>query len=154
MMIHPELSRYQRLPVSLVEISVAFHDVDVMEVVWHGNFIKYFEVARCSVLQAIGYDYPEMRASGYAWPIVDIHSRFILPATYGDQLQVAAIIVEWEVRLLIKYLVINNSSQSVITRGQSVQVPLDMKSMTMKVGCPDLLRHKIEAWRKVNNSDQ
>jgi acyl-CoA thioester hydrolase len=50
---------------------VPFHDVDVMEVVWHGYYVKYFELARCALLRRIDYDYPQMRASGYAWPVAE-----------------------------------------------------------------------------------
>ena len=154
MMKHPELSQYHKVPVSVVDISVAFHDVDAMEVVWHGNYFKYFEIARCSVLQKIDYDFPQMKSSGYAWPIVDIRSRFVSPLTYGDELEVAAIIVEWELRLRIKYLVINKASQCVAARGQSIQVPLDIKTMSMKFGCPDFLKQKIEAWKKTCTTEQ
>ena len=54
-----------------VEVEVDFHDVDAMQVTWHGHYVKYFERARCALLRKIGYDYPEMRDSGYLWPIVD-----------------------------------------------------------------------------------
>ncbi len=122
-----------------------------MDVVWHGNYFKYFEVARCSVLQAIDYDIPQMKASGYAWPIVDIRSRFILPVTYNEQIEIIAIIVEWELRLLIKYLVINKATQRVVTRGQSIQVPLHLETMSMTLGCPGLLKEKIEVWQNLRS---
>ncbi len=148
MMNHPELFKYRGLPTGLVDIFVPYHDIDSMEVVWHGHYIKYFEIARCAVLKVIDYDYPQMKSSGYVWPVVDIRSRFILPVKYGDELQVAAIIAEWEMRLLIKYLAINKASQRVVTRGQSVQVPVCMQTMSMAFGCPDLLKQKIESWKK------
>ena len=47
-----------------VELTPAFHDLDPMEVVWHGNYIKYLELARCALLQSFDYDYPQMRESG------------------------------------------------------------------------------------------
>ena len=149
-----ELSRHRGLPTSLVEILVAFHDIDSMGVVWHGNYMKYFEIARCAVLREIDYDLPQMKNSGYAWPIVDIRSRFVSLVRYGDKLEVTAIIAEWHMRLLIKYLVINKTSQQVATRGQSVQVPLDMKTMTLAFGCPDLLQEKIDDWQKSRNPKQ
>ena len=43
-----------------VEIRVPFHDVDGMQIVWHGHYYKYFEVARTKLLQPIGYDLNEM----------------------------------------------------------------------------------------------
>lgn len=42
------------------EIEVPFFDVDSMHIVWHGNYVKYLETARCAFLSAIGYDYNEM----------------------------------------------------------------------------------------------
>ena len=52
-------------------IEVPFHDVDVMDVAWHGHYVKYLELARCALLRQIDYDYPQMRDSGYAWPVVE-----------------------------------------------------------------------------------
>ncbi|MFC1665881.1 acyl-CoA thioesterase [Pseudomonadota bacterium] len=148
MKLHAELTKYKGLPTEAVDVSVAFHDVDAMEVVWHGNYIKYFEIARSAVLRAIDYDYPSMKESGFYWPIVDMRSRFLLPATYGDSLQVIAIIVEWELRLVIKYLVINSVTSRVTTRGQTTQVPFNLNTKSMELGCPDLLQRKIQTWQK------
>ena len=48
-----------------VEVLVPFHDIDAMRIVWHGNYFRYFEVARCALLASIDYDYEQMGASGY-----------------------------------------------------------------------------------------
>ena len=37
-----------------VEIEIPFHDVDSMKIVWHGNYAKYFEIARCALFESIG----------------------------------------------------------------------------------------------------
>ena len=63
-----------------IELSPAFHDLDPMEVVWHGNYIKYLELARCALLQSFDYDYPQMRESGYLWPIVDLRTKYLRSA--------------------------------------------------------------------------
>ena len=55
-----------------VALKAQFYDVDSMNVVWHGNYVKYFETARCALLGEIGYGYEAMRADGYAYPIVKI----------------------------------------------------------------------------------
>ena len=49
-----------------IEIEVPFHDLDPMDVVWHGNYVRYFERARHALLQTLDYDYPQMRDSNYA----------------------------------------------------------------------------------------
>lgn len=147
---HPELSSYHGLPTAAVDILVAYHDIDSMGVVWHGNYVKYFEIARCAVLQAIDYDFAQMQVSGYVWPIVDLRARFVLATKYDDKLQIEAIITEWDLRLLIKYLIINKSNQRVVARGQSVQVPLVTKTMAMTLGCPAVLEQKIQDWQQAN----
>ena len=52
-----------------IEVTPAFFDIDVMEIVWHGHYVKYLEMARSALLAKYGYDYPQMRASGYAWRV-------------------------------------------------------------------------------------
>ena len=51
------------------ETQVQFFDLDPMEVVWHGHYVKYLEIARGALLDSIDYNYPEMRDSGYLWPV-------------------------------------------------------------------------------------
>ena len=64
-----------------VTITVPFHDLDPMGVVWHGNYARYLEIARCALLDLIGYNYLQMRESGYAWPVVDMRLKFGMSQT-------------------------------------------------------------------------
>ena len=60
-----------------VDIDVPFHDLDPMQIVWHGRYAQYFEIARCALLDQIGYGYDAMRESGYAWPIIDMRIQYV-----------------------------------------------------------------------------
>ena len=93
-----------------IEIQVQFFDLDPMEVVWHGHYVKYLELARCALLDKIDYNYPQMKASGYAWPVIDLHLRYAASAMFGQRLKVRAEIVEWENRLKIAYLITDAAS--------------------------------------------
>ena len=88
-----------------VDLEIPFHDVDMMEVVWHGHYAKYFEIARCALLESIDYNYPQMHDSGYAWSVIDLIMRYIKPSVFGQVITVQATIVEWESRLKINYLI-------------------------------------------------
>ena len=46
------------------KFKVAFFDVDSMEVMWHGNYVKYLEMARCELLDKLGYNYIAMKKDG------------------------------------------------------------------------------------------
>ncbi|WP_454766324.1 acyl-CoA thioesterase [Cupriavidus campinensis] len=126
-----------------ITLTPAFHDLDPMNVVWHGNYVRYFEVARCALLQQIGYDYPQMRDSGYAWPVVDLRVKYVRPLVYGQSMIVRASIVEWENRLKIDYEIRDAASGQRLTKGYSIQVAVDMASQEMLYVCPPVLLEKL-----------
>jgi acyl-CoA thioester hydrolase len=126
-----------------IEMQVQFFDLDPMEIVWHGNYVKYLEVARCALLDKIGYNYVEMKASGYAWPIIDMHLRYAAPATFGQVLKLRAEIVEWENRLKIDYLISDAASGRRLNKASTVQVAVDMASKEMCFVSPPVLFEKL-----------
>lgn len=126
-----------------VEMQVQFFDLDPMEVVWHGHYVKYLEVVRCALLDSIGYNYPQMKASGYAWPVIDMQLRYVGPATFGQRLTLRADIVEWEQRLTIDYLILDAASGKRLTRASTTQVALDIASGAMCFASPPVLFEKL-----------
>ncbi|MDT6961914.1 acyl-CoA thioesterase [Cupriavidus sp. SZY C1] len=126
-----------------ITLTPAFHDLDPMNVVWHGNYIRYFELARCALLQTIDYDYPQMRDSGYAWPVVDLRVKYVRPLVYGQAVVVHASIVEWENRLKIDYEIRDAASGQRLTKGYSIQVAVDIETQEMLYVCPPVLLEKL-----------
>ena len=126
-----------------VDLEIPFHDVDMMEVAWHGHYAKYFEIARCAVLEQIDYNYPQMRASGYAWPVIDLRIRYVKPAVFGQKITVTASIVEWESRLKIDCLITDKATGTRLVKGHSIQVAVEMPAMTMCYESPKILFEKL-----------
>jgi len=127
-----------------IETQVQFFDLDPMEIVWHGNYVKYLELVRCALLDRIGYNYLQMKESGYAWPIVDLHLRYAAPATFGQTIRLRASIVEWENRLKIDYLISDAATGKRLTRASSTQVAVDIKSGEMCFVSPPVLFEKLK----------
>ncbi len=127
-----------------VELVVPFFDVDSMEVVWHGHYAKYFEEARCALLDKLGHNYRQMREAGYAWPIIDLQLRYIRGARFGQRIRVRADLVEWENRLKIHYLVSDAATGERMTRGSSVQVAVDIASREMLLASPKVFVAAVE----------
>lgn len=126
-----------------VEMQVQFFDLDPMEIVWHGNYVKYLEVARCALLDRIDYNYPQMKASGYAWPVIDLHLRYAAPARFGQKIRLRARIVEWENRLKIDYLISDAETGKRLTRASSTQVAVDITTGEMCFVSPPVLFEKL-----------
>lgn len=128
-----------------VELDVQFYDLDPMNIVWHGNYARYFEVARCEVLAKIGFGYTEMKNSGFSWPIIELKTRYIKPARLGQKLICEASITEFENRLKIDYLITCAATGKKMTRGHSIQVAVDAVTEDMQLVSPGVLIDKIRA---------
>lgn len=126
-----------------IEVKPAFFDLDPMAVVWHGNYVKFFEHARSALLQKFNYDYDEMRASGYLWPVVDMRIKYMRPATLHQPLLVRAEITEYESRLRVDFLIRNALSGEKMTKGYTIQVAVDAQTMEMQYVCPKILWERL-----------
>lgn len=127
-----------------VEIEVPFHDVDVMQVVWHGHYVKYFEIGRCALLRRFDYDYRQMEESGYLWPVVDFHLKYVRPARYGQRIVVRAELLEYENRLKMGYEIRDAESGERLTSGSTIQVAVDGASNELQFISPAVLIQKVE----------
>jgi acyl-CoA thioester hydrolase len=127
-----------------VEVEVPFHDVDAMNVAWHGHYVKYFELARCALLRRFDYDYPQMQASGYLWPIVECQLKYVGPAVYGQLLRVEASLVEYENRIRIAYVIRDAASGERLTKGQTTQVAVDASTRELQFVSPAIVLAKLE----------
>ncbi|AZP12072.1 acyl-CoA thioesterase [Undibacterium parvum] len=126
-----------------IEMQVQFFDLDPMEIVWHGNYVKYLEVVRCALLDKIAYNYLEMKNSGYAWPVIDLQLRYVGPAKFGQILTLRADLVEWENRLKIDYLISDKASGKRLTRASTTQVAVAIDSGEMCFVSPPVLFEKL-----------
>lgn len=126
-----------------VVIEIPFHDVDLAGIVWHGHYAKYFEIARCALLASFDYNYDQMMASGYGWPVIDLRIRYVKPAMFTNKIRVRATLLEWEHRLRIAYLVTDDSSGQRLTKGESVQVAVEIATREMCLQSPDVLFDRL-----------
>jgi acyl-CoA thioester hydrolase len=126
-----------------VELTVPFHDVDMLGIAWHGHFCKYLEIVRCEMLDKIDYGYKVMKATGYVWPIVDLQLRFVHPARFGQRLRVTAELVEWEYRMKIKYIIVDAETSKVLAKGHTIQAAVDAATGEMSYASPDVFLQRL-----------
>jgi acyl-CoA thioester hydrolase len=119
-----------------IELEVRFHDVDMVGVVWHGHYLRYLENARWALMDRLDYGLQRMLESGFAWPIVDLQSKYLNPARFGERLRVRASLVEWESRLALNYLVSRVADGARIARARTVQVAVDARTGELQFATP------------------
>ena len=74
-----------------VEVRVRYSETDQMGVVYHGNYIPYFEIGRVEWLRNKGISYKALEESGIALPIVSMTINYKKPAKYDDLLNVKTV---------------------------------------------------------------
>jgi acyl-CoA thioester hydrolase len=131
------------LPTTEINIEIPFFDVDLMGVAWHGHYVKYFEVARGALMDKFSYGYAEMKKSGYSWPVVELKLRYVHPARLGQKITIRAMLREFELRLAVDYLITDTETGARLSKGHTIQVPVDMKTQEMVFGTPPVLYRKL-----------
>ncbi|MBD1226761.1 acyl-CoA thioesterase [Xenorhabdus griffiniae] len=126
-----------------VELTVPFHDADPMGVVWHGNYFRYFEIAREALMNQLNYGYQAMRESGYVWPIVDAKIKYRAPVLFEQKIRIRASIEEFENRLKIAYQVFDAASGEKTTAGYTIQVAVSKETQEMSFVSPNILFERM-----------
>jgi len=139
----PEMRKEGAISAS-IDVTVAFHDIDIIGVMWHGHYLKYLETARWHLMDQLDFGYDTMAASGFAWPIVEMHVKYLHAARMGELLNVRASLVEWENRITMNYLVTRAPDQERVARGKSVQVAVDAKTLALQFVTPEPLLSRVQ----------
>lgn len=82
---------------------VEFVDVDSMGVMWHGNYARKMEYARCKFLDSLHYGYVCLQELGYFFPVVKMDIEYFYPARYPDTIDISVRVNEARVYVGLVY---------------------------------------------------
>lgn len=123
---------------SETKIKVAFFDLDPMNIVWHGNYVKYLEQARCDFFDKLNYNYTDMYNDGVMYPIAKMDFKFIKSAKFGEELTVKCTLKELEPAIIIKYEIY--SGEDKILTATTMQMEVSVKTGETLYKAPQRLR--------------
>lgn len=141
-------SEYKAMLVS--EQKVQFYDCDPMGVVWHGNYLRYMEVARTELLGKIGCDLSSIReGDGVDLPLIESGMKYLRPLHAGDDFHVVLLIRECEVRLAFDYFI--GKDDTLCCLGSTVQCAVSRKTGELEFAMPE---HFAECIRRASESEE
>lgn len=112
--------------VDTTTVKVRFSEVDSMHVVWHGEYVRYFEDGRESFGRHYGISYLYVAAEGYQIPVVELDCQFKQSLRYGDTAIVETRFIPCEAaKILFEYVIYRESDHAVVATGSTMQVFLD-----------------------------
>ncbi|ANH81310.1 thioesterase [Niabella ginsenosidivorans] len=128
---------------SATQFRVRYADTDKMGVVYHSNYIDYFEVARTESIRGLGFTYASMEAMGIIMPVIEVHCRYIRPATYDELITVTANLHELpEGHRITFHQEVYNEKKELLAKGHVTLY--FMEAVTMKrVLMPEKLREQL-----------
>ena len=128
-----------------IQKDIPFYDVDSYQIVWHGHYPKYFEEARCALLEKIGCTYTDMQEWGYFFPVIDISIRYVKPLTFKQTINIRASLKEWQNKLIINYQITDSATRENLTKGSTTQVAISMPEQITQFESPAPLIERINA---------
>ena len=133
--------------VNKTSLRVRFSEVDSMQIVWHGEYMRYFEDGREAVgREFAGLGYMDIYASGYTAPIVELHLQYRKPLKVNDTAVVETRYIATEAaKVCFEYTIRSATDGEVVAEGSSTQVFLDSRG-ELQLLAPEFYRKWKERW--------
>ena len=118
-------------------LSVRFSETDAMGVVWHGNYLKFFEDAREAFGKKYGIEYLSIHSHGFFVPIVKSEIEHKASVFYGDEIEILIELVFLKAaKIKFNYKIYNKKSKTIVATGSTTQVFLASKNRELMLNKP------------------
>ena len=128
-----------------IQIRVRYSETDQMSVVYHGNYMPYFEMGRVEALRKLGIPYSEWEAQGILLPVVSLSTRFLLPLRYDEVVTMKTTFTELTRATLFFDYELYNESKQLTTTAQVTLVCLDANRKKPR-SVPDSLPQSLKPY--------
>lgn len=120
-----------------VKLRIPFHDLDPMHVVWHGNYYKYFDIARFELFKQAGVDlYAYSLKNRIIFPVTRSMAKHIVPLRHRDQVLCKATVTEAVYKISIDFEIRMAGNGQICTRGRGEQVAVKVPEMELLFEIP------------------
>lgn len=129
-------------------VRVRFHEVDSMQIVWHGHYVSYFEEGRRAFGRRYGTDYTVFTDYRIGTPVVSLWVEYLSPARVKDELDVEARLYKTDsARIEFGYWIRRVGDGALLATGGSVQVFTTLEGELLPTW-PAMMRERLESWSK------
>ncbi|TFG90264.1 MAG: acyl-CoA thioesterase [Syntrophobacterales bacterium] len=132
-----------------VKIRAIYADTDAMGIVYHTNYIRWFEVGRTELFRDMGILYAELEAAGFNLPLTQVYCHYHLPAHYDEM-----VLVETEIAYLkrasMKFtcLIWDENRENLLTEGYTIHACTDRCGKIVRI--PASIADKIQIFYSKN----
>jgi len=105
-------------------VRVRYAETDQMGVVYHSNYLIWFEIGRVELMRALGFEYKKMETEDDCHIVVaDVHCRYERPARYDELLKIRTRIAEWRNRIVkFSYEIFRAADDTLLATGDTTHI--------------------------------
>jgi acyl-CoA thioester hydrolase len=127
-----------------IKLKVPFYDLDPLQMVWHGNYLKYFDTARAELFDSLGVDLDGFyNKTKILFPITRTQTKHIFPLRYKDEFTCKASLSDARQKIVIHFEIRHVSGGRLCARGSSEQVAVQTPEMEIMLKIPDEIREAL-----------
>jgi acyl-CoA thioester hydrolase len=131
----------KNLPSVAVNLRVPFHHLDPLGVVWHGNYLKYFDIARFALFAQQGVDlYRLHQQTHYILPVIKTDVKYVHPLYHGDEFICQATLAQANIKIVLNFEIRLIKNGQLCAKGTGEQVAVKLPDMEMMLRLPDEIR--------------
>lgn len=128
----------QKYPSHEVKMKVPFFDLDPMQIVWHGNYLKYFDIARSELFDGLGVDLFEFHdRTRYIFPIIRSSVKHIHPLKRDDEFICRATVKDARSKIVVAFEIRLVADGTICARGTTEQAAVLAPEMEMVYTIPE-----------------
>lgn len=117
--------------INKTNIEVRYQETDQMGIVYHANYLIWFEIGRTKFIEQLGFKYAEMEKENIVSPVADLQIKYIKPAKYGDHITIETSLKVYNgIRTVYKYNIYNQNNE-LLARGTSTHVVVEKESFKL-----------------------
>jgi acyl-CoA thioester hydrolase len=127
-----------------VKLNIPFHDTDAMQVVWHGNYLKYFEIARDALFSEKGIDlYDYFCKFHYLFPVIRVSVKYIAPLKVRDEIICTAYLKGAKRKIIMDFAIRRISDNVLCATGTTEQAAVLFTGSGMDLEIPKDIRDAL-----------
>jgi acyl-CoA thioester hydrolase len=113
------------------QVTVRYAETDMMGIVYHGNYLPWFEIGRTTLLKEMGLPYRQLEADGYRLPVLEVAVKYLRPAVYDDTLTIITKMKEKPaLRIRLEYEVYRGTE--LLATGQTMHAFVDREGRPVR----------------------
>ena len=110
------------------KVRIRYSDTDQMGYVYYGRYANFYEIARVELFRKLGFTYSQLEEEGIGMPVIQMETKFIIPAKYDEIIKINIQIKEIPSAKILFYYRLYNKKKNLINTATTLLTFIDLQT--------------------------